>query len=154
MYVRDGRPEDWYYEYQCAGKEKVSLRRWRFWRETSVIVLFQDGACDTAGGALYAVVEGRTAFIPAEMSCNPEPDAPITREQMAVIVSSYAARSGVEIGQAKNLSRFPDAFRISTWAVHTGLFSGDGQGNLTPAGPASRAEASAPFQRFCRVLAD
>ncbi|HWQ80126.1 MAG TPA: S-layer homology domain-containing protein [Anaerovoracaceae bacterium] len=80
-----------------------------------------------------------------------QPDADITREQLAVILYRYAAP-----GQASgSLGNFPDNGDVSSWAseamrwaVGIGLFSGDNSGKLNPGGNATRAEVAVILQRF------
>ena len=87
------------------------------------------------------------------------PDDNVTCEQMAVILYSYAKFKGIGTEDQGSLIRFPDAANVSgwattvmRWAVLAGLFSGDGEGRLNPAGNVSCDEVAALLQRFCNVL--
>jgi len=79
------------------------------------------------------------------------PDAPITREQLAVLLWRYAGSPA----SAETLDRFADAGVAGTWAldalrwaVEQGIIAGKGGGILDPTAPATRAEAAAMLQRF------
>lgn len=78
----------------------------------------------------------------------------ITREQLVTIMYRYATKTGVNVFERGDLSRFSDAGNVSSfaresmsWAVGAGIISGD-QGKLNPQGTSSRAVAAAVIQRF------
>ena len=79
----------------------------------------------------------------------------ITREQMAVMLYSYAKFQKYSITtNSKALDNFPDRNKISSWAreamvwaVSNGIMKGDGK-NLKPGSNASRAEAAAMIANF------
>ena len=80
------------------------------------------------------------------------PDAPITREQLAVIFARYAGKQGAAAG---NLSQFSDAGEISAWAeeslawaVGAGLLNGKDGGVLDPGGSATRAEVATILMNY------
>jgi hypothetical protein len=81
---------------------------------------------------------------------------PVTREQLAVILSRYATYAGMDTNSAApaDLSAFSDAAGISVyaeqamnWAVGQGLITG-ADGKLNPQNPATRAEVAAILRRF------
>lgn len=85
------------------------------------------------------------------------PDDPITREQLAAILYRYAQYKGldVSVGKDTNILSYNDAFDISEYAVTAmqwlcgeGIISGS-DGNLMPAGNATRAQVAALLHRFC-----
>ena len=89
------------------------------------------------------------------------PDAPVTREQLAVLLMEYASRvlKLARTWTPADLSRFPDSGSVSGWArdaladaVALGLISGtdDGSGTarLSPQGSATRAQCAAMLVRF------
>ena len=84
-----------------------------------------------------------------------QPDAPITREQMAAILCRYAQYKGVDVSRRADLTRFPDSAKVSPyaaepmgWAVESGLITGmDGQ--LAPGGSATRAQVATILMRLC-----
>ena len=88
------------------------------------------------------------------------PDDAITREQMAVIISRYAAFAGFSTtpGSADVYNAFSDKGSVSsyavdamTWATSAGLINGSG-GKLTPKGTASRAQVAQIILNFCQKI--
>ena len=90
------------------------------------------------------------------------PDAPVTREQLAVLLMEYASRvlKLARTWTPADLSRFPDSGSVSDWArdaladaVALGLISGtdDGSGTarLSPQGSATREQTAAILTAFC-----
>lgn len=82
----------------------------------------------------------------------------ITREQLAVMLYRYAQYKGCDVSAAGDLSSFPDAGSIHSWAltemqwaVGAGILNGKG-GSLVPQGSASRAELAAMLARFSREV--
>lgn len=106
-------------------------------------------AAPVAWAAAWGIVTGVT---PAAF----QPDAPITREQLAAILWRYAAYKGVDVSAGMDLGVFPDAAGVSpyaaeamSWAAGAGLITGV-DGRLDPAGQATRAQAAVILTRFCR----
>ena len=88
-----------------------------------------------------------------------QPDASITREQMAAILYRYAQYKGYDTSAKGSLENFSDAAAASdwanealTWAVGEGILSGKGNGVLNPVGTAARAEVAAMLMRFCENI--
>ena len=90
------------------------------------------------------------------------PDAPIQREQLALILYGYAAKYAPScLGGAVPIGSFPDAGSVSnwayaamSWAVGNGLISGsesNGVSYLMPKSSATRAQVSAIMMRFCQL---
>jgi hypothetical protein len=85
----------------------------------------------------------------------------ITREQMAVILYNYAAYKQYELvseDDLSDLSDFPDASDVSTWAqdamrwaVGAELINGM-DGALNPSGTASRAQVAKILMAFCEAI--
>ena len=80
-----------------------------------------------------------------------EPEAPVTREQIAVILYRYAHEENTEDGK---LTSFPDAKDISgyaleamNWAVARGLINGS-DGKLLPQDTATRAQIAVILARY------
>ena len=79
-----------------------------------------------------------------------DPDANVTREQVAIFLyrlATYTGRMTSTSFDLRVLNQFYDAASISSyakdamaWAVTVGLFRGDNNGNVNPKGNASRAE--------------
>lgn len=86
------------------------------------------------------------------------PDDDVTREQMVTMLYRYAKSSGWDVTTAQSaLSGFADANAVHdfakeamAWAVETGIILGNGDGNLSPEGHATRAEAATIMMRFCK----
>jgi hypothetical protein len=79
------------------------------------------------------------------------PNAKITREQMAVMLFNYAKYAGLDVSDRKGnaVGKFTDASSISTWAanpvnwaVEEGVISGNSDGSFAPAANATRAQAA------------
>ncbi len=90
------------------------------------------------------------------------PNAPIQREQMALILYGYTAKYAPScLGGAASLGSFPDAGSVSnwayaamSWAVGNGLISGsesNGVSYLMPRSSATRAQVSTIMMRFCQL---
>jgi hypothetical protein len=102
-------------------------------------------------GVLWAAENGITSGIGDGRF---DPDAPITREQLAVMLHNYAKFAGFDLSAA-GAWEFADADSISSWAkdalswaVGTGILTGK-PGNLIDAkGFATRAEVATVLQRF------
>lgn len=80
-------------------------------------------------------------------------DAPITREQLAVMVYRYARACGMDIKvsaaadlSAQGVSSWAET--AMAWAVDKGILEGKDGGRLAPRDPASRAEVAAILQRL------
>lgn len=90
------------------------------------------------------------------------PEAPVTREQFAVLLMEYASRvlKPARTWTPADLSRFPDNGGVSDWArdaladaVALGLISGTTDSNgtawLSPQGSATREQTAAILTAFC-----
>ena len=82
-----------------------------------------------------------------------QPNAPITREQMASILYRYAEYKGVDVSARAELSGYADApspwaADVMQWAVAEGLLAGVTDDQLQPQGQATRAQVAAIMQRF------
>ncbi len=85
------------------------------------------------------------------------PNAPITREQFAVMLYRYAQYSGETVETSRSLADFSDADQVSTWAkdamrwaVSSGVITGKPGKLLDPQGTATRAEIAAMLHRYLR----
>ena len=86
------------------------------------------------------------------------PNAPVTREQLVTFLARYAQFAGEEISVTGDLTGYPDASGISsyavtpmTWAVEQGLLKGM-EGRLAPKGTATRAQIATILQRYCEAF--
>lgn len=84
------------------------------------------------------------------------PNSPITREQLVLMLYSFAQLDGQVVSTAgSGTAGYADSGQISAWAeeamnwaVNTGILSGDNNGELNPRGEATRAEVAIILQRF------
>ncbi|MPM50429.1 hypothetical protein SDC9_97168 [bioreactor metagenome] len=87
------------------------------------------------------------------------PASNVTREQLVVMLYRYAGYKGVTDQASGTLSKFPDAGKVSSWAldpmcwaVSGGIVGGRSDGTLDPSGNATRAEVSAMLERFTALF--
>ena len=104
----------------------------------------------------------QTGVVAGTSSTTFEPDRPVTREQIAVILMEYVTRvlKLERTWTPADLSTFPDADSVSDWAkdamadaVGLGLISGasnGGQTLLEPQGSATREQVATILMEFCR----
>ena len=83
----------------------------------------------------------------------------LTREQLVTMLYRYAEAEGYDVSAAADLSGYPDAGKVQTyaqkamsWAVAEGIVEGM-DGNLNPAGNATRAQIATILMRFCEGVA-
>ena len=91
-----------------------------------------------------------------------DPDSPITREQLATIFLRYTNVYGGGAAGSASLSRFPDAGKVSSWAleamqwaVANGIINGvaeDGVDYLRPQGDAKREQVATIIMRYERNI--
>ena len=126
-----------------------SMTRAMFWTVLARI----DGA-DTSGGLEWYSAAQKWA-ISEGVSDGTEPNALITREQLATMLWRYA---GEPEGNS-TLDGFTDSGSVSywaydalVWAVENGIVTGMGDGILAPQGTATRAQAATMFMRYMSVV--
>lgn len=107
-------------------------------------------AADWAYEAGITSGTGKTSF---------SPNATLTREQAVTMLYNYAKAQGADVSQAADLSAYPDASSVSSfaqqamaWAVEEGILTGTGAGTLAPQGSATRAELAAILVRANTLL--
>ena len=83
----------------------------------------------------------------------------LTREQLVTMLHRYAEAEGYDVSAAADLSGYPDAGKVQpyaqeamSWAVAEGIVEGM-DGNLNPAGSATRAQIATILMRFCEGVA-
>lgn len=88
-----------------------------------------------------------------------DPNANITREQLAAMMYRYADFLGMDTAASGSLSRFNDGSQVSSWAsdamkwaVGNGLISGKSSTILDPKGNATRAEVATILQRMTALM--
>ena len=89
------------------------------------------------------------------------PDAPVTREQMAVMMVNYAGQMGYSIPTPLAAVTFADSDKISAWAAkevaamqRAGIVRGKDGNRFDPQANATRAEVSVVLRRFVEVVID
>lgn len=88
-----------------------------------------------------------------------KPEDKITREEMITMLFRYAQQKGFDTQERADLSQFADAEKVSpsakeavSWAVATGMISGEGKDRLlNPHGSASRAVCAAMITHLCET---
>lgn len=132
--------------YRLAGEEKTTG---------------ESPFADVAEGAWYGpgvlwaarreIAQGRDAGF--------EPDAPVTRQELAAFLGRYARYLGLDTQADHGLEGFSDLEQAAdwarddlAWAVEQGLFTGKDGGRLDPAGTATRAEVAAVLERLVGLL--
>ena len=83
------------------------------------------------------------------------PSGDLTREQLATVLYRYAEGMGYDVSAQADLSGFPDADQIQSyatqalsWAVAEGLLQGFEDDSLQPGGTATRAQIATILMRF------
>ena len=86
------------------------------------------------------------------------PGEDITREQLVAVLYRYAESKGYDVSASADLSGYPDAGQVQdyaqpamAWAVAEGIVEGM-DGNLNPAGNATRAQIATILMRFCEGI--
>ena len=89
------------------------------------------------------------------------PDTPVTREQMAVIMTNYARQMGYTTPTTLKDYTFTDNSSISAWAAKevkamqtAGIITGKDGNCFDPQGSATRAEVAAVLRRFVELVID
>jgi len=87
------------------------------------------------------------------------PDAPITREDLAVILMRFAEYAGLQLPTIKDYAGFNDAANISSYAqaavealYQAGIINGKDGNIFDPQGTATRAEVAAMVHRFLEAV--
>ncbi|MFD0681135.1 MULTISPECIES: metallophosphoesterase [unclassified Paenibacillus] len=87
-----------------------------------------------------------------------DPDAQITREQMAVMLNNYIKYKGIKLA-SKSQPAFADASLVSDWAKDAvtqiqsyGIISGVGENTFAPKANADRASVATIFTNFIKAL--
>ena len=83
------------------------------------------------------------------------PGNPVTRQQLVALLYRYADMMGYANDRRADLSGFPDAETVSSyavepmqWSVANGIVGGTSAGTLDPTGTATRAQFAVILYRF------
>jgi len=97
--------------------------------------------------------------VSAGVSDGSAPNGSVTREQLAVMLYSFAKDQGYKRTGSVSLSGYVDAGSVSPWAVDAlewavgnGLISGTGDGLLAPRATATRAQVAVILMNFCEDI--
>ena len=89
-----------------------------------------------------------------------DPDSNVTREQFAQMLYNYAKYKGYDLTATGDLSQFPDAGSISSWAETAlswangkGLINGHENGTIDPKGSTIRGQAASIMANFDQNVA-
>ena len=85
-----------------------------------------------------------------------DPNAAITRQEMAAILYRYSELKGYDVSDVDSLAAFTDANKVADWAkeamgwaVENYVINGKGAGKLDPTGTATRAEVAQVLMNLC-----
>ena len=119
------------------------------------------GFSDVAAGTWYtdAVVwAAENGIVNGTTDTTFAPGEDITREQLVTVLYRYAESKGYDVSASADLSGYPDAGQVQdyaqpamAWAVAEGIVEGV-DGNLNPAGNATRAQIATILMRFCEGI--
>lgn len=111
---------------------------------------------DTTGGTLW-YSKGMDWAVSSGISDGTNPDALITREQLATMLYRYAGQpeaKAIAEGTFQDGNTISDwAVEAMNWAVEAGILKGKDGNLLDPAANATRAEVATMLQRFVTALA-
>lgn len=150
---------------QFAPEQKLS-------RSMVVQMLYNMEGCPAAGDASFADVDPDQWYadaiawaaangIVSGMDGNLfDPEADVTREQLANMLRNYAAFKGYDVSQTgADLGKYDDGNQVSgwaadsmDWAVSAGLINGRSATELAPTGSAKRCEGAQMIMFFCENL--
>lgn len=123
-------------------------------RGMMMTVIAKFNGVDVSGGSTW-YERGMNWAKATGVSDGTNPMANITREQLVCMLYNYSERPET----TKSLSRFPDANKVSSWAVDSmkwavenGIISGMGNGTLTPQGNATRVQTATIMTKYCSYL--
>ena len=84
-----------------------------------------------------------------------KPDIEVSREQFAQMLYNYAQFKGYDLTRTGDLTQFPEAGKISSWAQTAmgwangnGLINGHDNGMIDPIGTATRVQAASILANF------
>ena len=116
------------------------------------ILARMDGVDTTGSDPWYA--KGMEWAVAEGISDGTNPEATITREQLAVMLYRYAGSpessgTALDCADADQISNW--AYMAMHWAVSNGIISGKGNDTLDPQGSATRAEVAQMLYRFVNL---
>ncbi len=160
--LMNGTASDTFLPYSAASRGMIVTILWR-----------QEGAPAGSGTALFSDVADDAYYSQAVNWAAEKnlikgygngvfrPEAPVTRQELALILWQYARTKGYAVRSADSPKSFFDgadtaswAAEAMDWAVTNRIIVGKGQGYLDPTGTAPRAEIASMLQRFDRYFSE
>ena len=121
-----------------------------------VTILARMDGVNTSGTPWYEA--GREWAMWNGISDGTNMEGKITREQLAAMLTRYAALKNRDVSAIASISTYADASNVSNWAVDAmrwavgeGLIQGSNN-HLRPQSNATRAEVATILMRFCKLL--
>ena len=121
-----------------------------------VTILARMDGVNTSGTPWYEA--GREWAMWNDISDGTNMEGKITREQLAAMLTRYAALKNRDVSAIASISAYADASNVSNWAVDAmrwavgeGLIQGSNN-HLRPQSNATRAEVATILMRFCKLL--
>lgn len=121
-----------------------------------VTILARMDGVNTSGTPWYEA--GREWAMRNGISDGTNMEGKITREQLAAMLTRYAALKNRDVSAIASISAYADASNVSNWAVDAmrwavgeGLIQGSNN-TLRPQSNATRAEVATILMRFCKLL--
>ena len=111
------------------------------------------------GAAPASMADAKAWAVASGISDGTTPTGAVTRQQLVSLLYRYAVRSGYDTTARTDLSGYPDAASLASyatdamaWAVANGIIGGMTDGTLNPYGPANRAQVAVILQRFMETV--
>ena len=111
-----------------------------------------------SGESPASMAQARQWAVDSGISDGTNPGAAVTRQQLAALLYRYAALMGYANDHRADLSIYPDAGTVASYAVEPmqravayGILTGTADGRLNPTGTATRAHAAVMLMRFCQL---
>lgn len=123
-------------------------------RGMMMTVIAKFSGVDVSGGSVW-YERGMNWAKATGVSDGTKPMANITREQLVCMLYNYSGSPET----TKSLSSFPDANKVSKWAVNAvkwavenDIINGMGNGTLSPKGNATRVQTATIMTKYCAYL--
>lgn len=179
---QDVKPNDWYYkqvQYVYENDLMTGTGAATFSPKTATLrgmvafILYKiDGAPPVSGSAGFTDVTSQyfakavtwavqNKIIAGVGNGRFNPNGPVTREQLALMLYNYAKYKGYDITSSADLTRFSDYGKIHSWgrealawANALGLVSGTSGNRIDPTGNAVRGQMAVILYAFCQKVVD
>ena len=112
------------------------------------------------GAAPASMADAKAWAVASGISDGTTPTGAVIRQQLVSLLYRYAVQSGYDTTARADLSGYPDAASLASyatdamaWAVAGGIIGGTTQGTLNPAGASNRAQLAVILWRFFQTTA-